>query len=96
MPSTDPSSLTSSLYKAMETVVSRLHPDDLVIPFMSRGSTDGSYLRARGMPVYGVPLFEIDPADNRYHGVDERIAIKNLQDGTEMLWQIVLEVSGGS
>ena len=96
MPSTDSSSLTSALYKAIETVLNRIHPEDVVLPYMSRGSTDGSYLRgARGMPVYGVPLFEIDPADNRYHSVDERILIKNLQDGTELLWQIVLEVAGG-
>jgi acetylornithine deacetylase/succinyl-diaminopimelate desuccinylase-like protein len=94
MPSTDSSPLTSALYKAIETVLTRLHPDDLVLPYMSRGSTDGSYLRARGMPVYGAPLFEIDPADNRYHAIDERISIKSLQDGTELLWQIVLEVAG--
>ena len=95
MPSTESSPVTSLLYKAMETVFNRLHPEDLVLPYLSRGSTDGSYLRARGVPVFGVPLFEIDPADNRYHAVDERIAIKNLQDGTELLWQIVLEVAGG-
>ena len=94
MPSTDSSPLTSALYKAMETVFNRLHPEDLVLPYMSRGSTDGSYLRAKGVPVYGVPLFEIDPLDNRYHAIDERIAIKSLQDGTELLWQIVLEVAG--
>ena len=95
MPATDSSALNSALYKAMETVFNRVHPEDLVLPYMSRGSTDGSYLRARGMPVYGVPLFMIDPADNRYHSVDERIAVKTLQDGTELLWQIVLEVAGG-
>jgi acetylornithine deacetylase/succinyl-diaminopimelate desuccinylase-like protein len=78
----------------METVFNRLHPEDLVLPYMSRGSTDGSYLRSKGVPVYGVPLFEMDPADNRYHANDERISIKSLQDGTELLWQIVLEVAG--
>ena len=44
MPPTDSSPLTTGLYKAIETVLSRLHPEDLVLPFMSRGSTDGSYL----------------------------------------------------
>ena len=43
-------------------------------------------LRAHGVPVYGAPLFEIQPADNRYHSVDERIQVKSLQDGTELLW----------
>jgi acetylornithine deacetylase/succinyl-diaminopimelate desuccinylase-like protein len=95
MPPTTASPLTTALYKAIETVLTRLHPEDLVLPSMSRGSTDGSYLRAQGMPVYGAPLFEIDPADNRYHGLDERIPVKSLQDGTELLWQIVLEVAGG-
>jgi len=95
MPPSDSSPVTSAMYKAIETVLTRLHPDDLVLPYMSRGSTDGSYLRALKMPVYGAPLFEIDPADNRYHAVDERVPIKSLQDGTELLWQIVLEVAGG-
>ena len=94
MPSTDSSSTSSSLYKAIETVLTRLHPEDIVLPYMSRGSTDGSYLRARGVAVYGVPLFEIDPADNRYHSPDERISLKSLHEGTELLWQIVLEVAG--
>jgi acetylornithine deacetylase/succinyl-diaminopimelate desuccinylase-like protein len=96
MPSTEPSSVNSAMFKAMEAVITRLHPDDLVLPYMSRGSTDGSYLRAKGVQVYGVPLFTIDPADNRYHGIDERISTKNLNDGTELLWQIVLEVAGST
>ncbi|HEY3739837.1 MAG TPA: M20/M25/M40 family metallo-hydrolase [Bryobacteraceae bacterium] len=96
MPPTDSSPLTSGLYKAIETVLSRLHPQDLVLPYMSRVSTDGSYLRSRGVPVYGAPLFQIEPSDNRYHAVDERIQVKGLQDGTELLWQIVLEVAGNT
>lgn len=96
MPSTEPSSVNSALFKAIEAVISRLHPDDLVLPYMSRGSTDGAYLRAKGMQVYGAPLFMIDPSDNRYHGIDERVGLKDLHDGTELLWQIVLEVAGAS
>ena len=93
MPSPDPSPLTTALYKAIEKVVAA-HPDDTVLPFMSRGATDGSFLRARGMAVYGAPMFVKDSSDSRAHGNDERVSISTLEDGVELLWRIVVEVSG--
>lgn len=93
MPATDPSPLVTTLYKAMEHVF-KAHAEDTVLPYMSRGATDGSYLRARGVPVYGVPLFVKEGGESRAHGNDERISPKNLDDGVELLWQIVLEVAG--
>src|SRR5579872_21994 len=95
MPATEPSSLTTSLYRAMERAIAKIYSHDaLVLPYMSRGATDGSYLRAKGMAVYGVPLFLREPGESRAHGNDERISPKNLEDGVELLWQIVLEVAG--
>jgi acetylornithine deacetylase/succinyl-diaminopimelate desuccinylase-like protein len=66
-----------------------------VVPYMAPGATDSSFLRAHGMPVYGVPVFVRDAGDTRVHGNDERISPKNLEDGVELLWQIVLEIAGG-
>jgi acetylornithine deacetylase/succinyl-diaminopimelate desuccinylase-like protein len=57
-----------------------------------RGTTDGAYLRARGMAVYGVPVFRKD-GELRLHGNDERMSITNLRDGTDLLGKIVLEVA---
>ena len=93
MPPTEPSSLTTALYKAMEKVAAA-HPEDTIVPYMSRGATDGAFLRAKGMAVYGVPLFVKEGPDGRAHGNDERISPKNIEDGAEYLWQIVLEVAG--
>jgi acetylornithine deacetylase/succinyl-diaminopimelate desuccinylase-like protein len=59
---------------------------------MQRGATDGSFLRAKGMAVYGAPLFTREPDGSRAHGNDERIAVEDLKRGTELLWQIVLSV----
>src|ERR1051325_8481401 len=70
MPATEPSSLTTALYKSMEHVINRLYPRDLVVPYMSRGATDGSFLRSRGVAVYGVPVFLRDGQDSRAHGND--------------------------
>jgi acetylornithine deacetylase/succinyl-diaminopimelate desuccinylase-like protein len=92
MPATEPSPLTTTLYRAMEHIM-RAHPEDTVLPYMSRGATDGSYLRAHGIPVYGVPLFVKEGGESRAHGNDERISPKSLDDGVGLLWQIVLEVA---
>jgi acetylornithine deacetylase/succinyl-diaminopimelate desuccinylase-like protein len=94
MPSTEPSSLTTLLYQTMQKAIGRMYPHDVVAPYMSRGATDGSYLRSKGMAVYGVPIFLRD-GESRAHGNDERISPKNLADGVELLWQIVLETAGG-
>ena len=95
MPTTAPSARNTSLYGAMERAIQRIYPRDAVVaPFLSRGSTDSGFLRSRGMPVYGVPLFLREPGDTRVRGVDERISPKSLDDGVELLWQIVLETAG--
>lgn len=91
-PSTEPSSLTSPLYLAMEKVFRAAEPNASVVPFLMRGTTDGAYLRARGMAVYGVPVFRKD-GELRMHGNDERIAVGNLRAGAGLLAKIVLEVA---
>jgi acetylornithine deacetylase/succinyl-diaminopimelate desuccinylase-like protein len=94
-PATEPSSMSTPLGQAMGRAIGRTYPRDLVVPYMALGATDGSFLRAHGMPVYGVPVFVRDEGDTRVHGNDERISPKNLEDGVELLWQIVLEIAGG-
>jgi len=91
-PSTEPSSLTSPLYKAMEDVFRESAPKALTVPFLMRGTTDGAYLRAKGMAVYGVPIFRME-GELRMHGNDERISLENLRNGTEMLRKIVVRVA---
>jgi acetylornithine deacetylase/succinyl-diaminopimelate desuccinylase-like protein len=90
MPSTEPSSLTTALYQAMERVFHDAGGKAVVVPYMSRGATDGSYLRKKGMAVYGVPVFVRQGVESRAHGNDERLSPGNLSDGTELLWNIVV------
>jgi acetylornithine deacetylase/succinyl-diaminopimelate desuccinylase-like protein len=94
-PAPDPSAMTTPLFLAMTRAIGRTYPRDSIVPYMATGSTDGSFVRAHGMPVYGVPVFVRDAGDTRVHGNDERISPKNLEDGVELLWQIVLEIAGG-
>ena len=89
MPATAPSPLDTALYRAMERVFLKSSPNGLVLPYMLRGATDGAFLRARGMPVYGVPLFVREDREGRAHGNDERLGVANLQRGAALLWEIV-------
>jgi acetylornithine deacetylase/succinyl-diaminopimelate desuccinylase-like protein len=92
MPSTEPSSLTTPLYQAMEKVFQRPPARSVVIPYMSRGATDGSFLREKGMAVYGAPVFMRENNESRAHGNDERLRLQDLAAGTNLLWQIVESV----
>lgn len=92
MPATEPSSTSSLLYRKMEEIFRQTYPDGVIVPFMVRGATDGSYLRQKGMAVYGAPLFFYENNEMRFHGNDERISLKNLETGTNLLWEIVLGV----
>ncbi len=92
MPATEPSSLTTDLYLAMEKVLGN-EVRAKVIPYMSRGATDGSFLRQKGMAVYGVPVFMREEGASRAHGNDERIRLDNLVRGSGLLLRIVEEVA---
>ncbi len=93
MPSTEPSGMSTPLYRAMQRIFSTIVPDALAIPYMVRGATDGSFLRQKGMDVYGAPLFTREDRESRAHGNDERIGAESLGAGTKLLMDIVLSVA---
>src|SRR5438552_5465659 len=65
----------------MEEVFVRSSANAVVMPYMVRGATDGSFLRQKGMDVYGVPLFIREDKESRAHGNDERISLESLRAG---------------
>jgi len=95
LPATPPSPRSSAAYHALERAIGHVYPRQAaIVPFMSRGATDGSFLRARTVPVYGVPIFVRESGESREHGNDERISLQNIESGAELLWQMVLETAG--
>lgn len=92
MPATEPSSLTTPLYLAMEKIFRAASSRAVVVPYMSRGATDGAFLRQKGMAVYGVPVF-VREGESRAHGNDEHISLRNLEEGTRLLLRIVDEAT---
>jgi len=92
LPATEPSSLTTPLYLAMQKVFEREHPKARTVPLLMRGATDGAFLRARGVAVYGVPLFARE-GEPRWHANDERISLDNFRSGVDLLRKIVIAVA---
>jgi acetylornithine deacetylase/succinyl-diaminopimelate desuccinylase-like protein len=65
-----------------------------VIPTMSTGATDGRFLRAAGIPTYGVSGIFSVPGENNAHGRDEKLRVKSYYEGLEFLYRLVKQVAG--
>ena len=64
-----------------------------VIPVMSTGATDGRFLRAAGIPTYGVSGIFSLPGETNSHGRDEKLRTKSYYDGLAFLDALVRRVS---
>jgi acetylornithine deacetylase/succinyl-diaminopimelate desuccinylase-like protein len=66
-----------------------------VYPVMAAGASDGSFFRAKGMPVYDVDgSWGISPLDDRAHGLDERIPVRAMYDDV-VYWQLLIKALAG-
>src|SRR5262249_31078241 len=89
----EPSPLKPEILGAIERITTQMWPGVPVIPVMSTGATDGLYLRNAGIPTYGVSGFFEDVDDTRAHGRDERMGVKQFDEGREFLYRLVKAVS---
>jgi acetylornithine deacetylase/succinyl-diaminopimelate desuccinylase-like protein len=84
-----PSPLRSEVMEPIERITSEMWPGVPVVPVMSTGATDGLYLRNGGIPTYGVSGLFSDVDDNRAHGKDERMGVRQFYEGREFLYRLV-------
>lgn len=67
-----------------------------VVPVMSTGATDGRYLRAAGIPTYGVSgIFSVSGETNA-HGRDEKLRTRSFYEGLDFLDKLVRRLGGGA
>jgi len=78
---------------AVRSSTEKIWPGVPTIPIMVMGATDGRYLRAAGIPTYGVQGFFFDRNDIRFHGRDERLAVASFYEGQSFLYDLVKAVS---
>jgi acetylornithine deacetylase/succinyl-diaminopimelate desuccinylase-like protein len=88
-----PSPKDTSLYRALEQSAHSLWPGRPVTPYLFQAGTDALAWRSRGVPVYGIYPYAITADDlRRMHGNDERVSIKSLEQGTELIYKTLVQL----
>ena len=88
------SPLRADLMSAVSAVTTSLWPGVPTLPMMVMGATDGLYLRAAGIPTYGIQGFFYDRDDIRFHGRDERLKVQSFYEGQTFLYELVKRLTG--
>jgi acetylornithine deacetylase/succinyl-diaminopimelate desuccinylase-like protein len=81
------------LLAAVTDITKQMFGNIPVIPVMSTGATDGRFLRAAGIPTYGVSGIFSLPGETNAHGRDEKLRTKSYYDGLAFLDALVRRVS---
>jgi acetylornithine deacetylase/succinyl-diaminopimelate desuccinylase-like protein len=89
-----PSAVEPALMTATVDLTKQMFGDIPVIPTMSTGATDGRFLRAAGIPTYGVSGIFSVPGEGNAHGRDEKLRVKSFYDGLEFLDRLVRRLTG--
>jgi acetylornithine deacetylase/succinyl-diaminopimelate desuccinylase-like protein len=90
-----PSVLNEEIGGSIEKLSREYWPGAILLPVMSAGATDGSFLRDAGIPTYGHSGMAIEIGDSGIHGKDERVPIKSFYQGNEYLYRLVKMLAGG-
>jgi acetylornithine deacetylase/succinyl-diaminopimelate desuccinylase-like protein len=88
-----PSPLTPAVMGPLESITKAMFPGVVVVPVMGTGATDGLYLRNAGIPTYGVEGIFYETDDNRAHGRDERVGVKQFYEGLEFQYRLIKKIA---
>jgi acetylornithine deacetylase/succinyl-diaminopimelate desuccinylase-like protein len=84
-----PPPLDPKILGPAEKLVAAYYPGVPLVPSMSTGATDGIFLEAIGIPVYGAPGGWVDPDGNGAHGLNERRSVRSVFIGRDFLTDLV-------
>jgi acetylornithine deacetylase/succinyl-diaminopimelate desuccinylase-like protein len=84
-----PPPLDSKILGPAEKLVAKYYPGVPLVPSMSTGATDGIFLEAIGIPVYGAPGGWGDPDGNGVHGLNERRSVRSVFVGRDFLTDLI-------
>ena len=91
-----PTRISAELMRILEDLVDSMWPDTPVIPRMSAGASDALFVRNGNIPVLGVAGYFRDPDDDRAHGPNERIGIKEFHEGVEFWYRMLKRLSSST
>jgi acetylornithine deacetylase/succinyl-diaminopimelate desuccinylase-like protein len=84
-----PPPLDPKIIGPAEKLVAKYFPGVPLVPTMSTGATDGIFLEAIGIPVYGAPGGWGDPDGNGVHGLNERRSVRAVFVGRDFLSDLI-------
>ena len=94
-PETAPSPMRDDITQAYRAAVGTRFPNAPVLPFQSAGATDGAFLRAAGIPVYGFGgLWGIVGQREGAHGLDERVWAEGFHGQVPTWMEMLRRVAG--
>jgi acetylornithine deacetylase/succinyl-diaminopimelate desuccinylase-like protein len=88
------SPIRDDLMQSIASTTASLWPGVPAVPMMVMGGTDGRYLRAAGIPTYGVQGIFYDREDLRFHGQDERVKVRSFYEAQTFLYELVKKLTG--
>lgn len=88
------SSINTELYHIIEAVITEEMPCAVVAPLLFQASTDSRCFRKKNITSYGfIPILISEEELQSLHGVNERISLENLEQGTRILYEVISRVS---
>ena len=94
-PETAPSPLRKDITEAYRAAVATRFPGAPIVPMMSAGATDGSYLRSVGIPVYGVGgVWGIVGERSGAHGLDEKVLVDGFHGQVPITVELLRRLAG--
>jgi acetylornithine deacetylase/succinyl-diaminopimelate desuccinylase-like protein len=94
-PETGPTPIRQDIVDAYRAAVATRFKDAPIVPFQSAGATDGAFLRAAGIPVYGFGgLWGVVGEPEGAHGLDERVLADGFHGQVE-IWMEMLRRTAG-
>jgi acetylornithine deacetylase/succinyl-diaminopimelate desuccinylase-like protein len=88
-PSSPPPLLSDAIMGPVKAAAAKIWPGVPIVPTLSTGATDGRFLNAAGIPIYGLSGMFRDPDGGGVHGLNERIRVRSIYEGRDFLAEVV-------
>ena len=85
------------LFDLLVSTIREHDPEGIPLPVMAPFATDAKHTEILGVPTYGFSPLKLDPDERfleRFHGVDERVAVDALRWGLPVLYDVVRRFCG--
>ena len=91
----EPSPMRDDILAAYRDAVAKRFPGTAIVPWMSAGASDAIFIRAAGIPTYGVGgLWSYIGEQSGSHGLNERVVSKAFHDQID-IWEEMLRLLAG-